>query len=92
MGRKERAEKALNEAELIGVSKGSFRCLNPELRGKRVETRAISKNRGFEQVRYRQHLCSIPEGHGWGLRGWGAPGVCITHPPTPPTPPGLGTV
>lgn len=35
MGRKEREEKALNEAELIRVSKGCFRCLNPQLRAKR---------------------------------------------------------
>lgn len=34
MGRKEREEKALNEAELIRVSKGCFRCLNPQLRAK----------------------------------------------------------
>lgn len=34
-GRKEREEKALNEAELIRVSKGCFRCLNPQLRAKR---------------------------------------------------------
>lgn len=30
LGRKEKEEKALNEAELIRVSKGCLRCLNPQ--------------------------------------------------------------